>query len=67
MKAFVVKSGDLFDPKKNPSQSWSVKAVRDNENIPKYCAACGKEVVIARVLEKGVETVEVYCPDCRGR
>lgn len=35
MEAFIVKSKDLFDEKKNPNLSLSVKDILENDKIPK--------------------------------
>lgn len=35
MKAFIVNSKDLFDKKKNPNLSLSVKDILENDKIPK--------------------------------
>lgn len=45
MKAFSVNSKDLFDKKKNPKLSLSVKDILENDKIPKRynCPHCGTE------------------------
>jgi hypothetical protein len=55
MKAFIVRSKDLFDPKKNPGIKLSVKSILENPEIPKYCCQCGTQLTILELYEHGKE------------
>ncbi len=49
MKAFVVRSKDVFDRRKNPGLKLSVKSILENPQIPKYCCQCGTELTILEI------------------
>jgi len=65
MKAFVVRSKDLFDRKKNPDLKLSVKATLENPQIPKYCCQCGTELEILELYEYGKEETTLVCFKCQ--
>jgi hypothetical protein len=65
MKAFVVRSKDVFDRMKNPSLKLSVKSILENPQIPKYCCRCGTELTILELYEYGKEDTMLVCFKCQ--
>lgn len=65
MRAFVVKSRDIFDRKKNPGLKLSVKSILENPEIPKYCCQCGTELTILEIYECGKENTMLVCFKCQ--
>jgi len=65
MKAFVVRSKDVFDRKKNPGLKLSFKSILENPQIPKYCCQCGTELTILEIYEYGKESTVLACFKCQ--
>jgi hypothetical protein len=65
MKAFVVRSNDLFDRKKNPGLKLSVQSILENPQIPKFCCRCGTELEILEIYEHGKESTLLVCFKCQ--
>jgi hypothetical protein len=65
MKAFVVRSEDGFDRKKNPGLKLSVKSILENPQIPKYCCQCAAQLEILKIYEHDKENTMLFCFRCR--
>ena len=65
MKAFVVRSRDVFDRKKNPNLKLSVKSILENPEIRKYCCQCGSELEILKLYEHGKDETILACFKCQ--
>jgi len=67
--AFIVNSKDIFDTRKNPKASLSVKDTMRNPQIEKRCPECGDPLFVAVVQEKrggmSWEDESLYCPTCK--
>jgi len=65
MKAFVVRSKDVFDRKKNPNLKLSVKSILENPQIPKHCCRCGAELEFLEIYEYAKEDTMLVCFNCQ--
>ena len=63
-KAFIVKSKDLFDKKKNPTLSLSPKDILKNKRVPKIklakCPKCERAYYVEKIKNQ-------VCPYCQNR
>jgi hypothetical protein len=66
MRAFVVRSIDVFDRKKNPGLRLSVESILKNPRIPKHCRRCGAELTVLETYECGKENTTLACFRCDG-